>query len=73
MLIPISNLLVTVSKTVDFVCRNCFGSIGNTEDDEDLTLNGDFIEMVTKFSYLGDVLHSKREMQEAITAGIRFE
>ena len=38
---------------------------------EIMTLNGDVIQKGTKFSYLGDVLSSEGEMQEAITAIIR--
>ena len=58
------------SKAVNFVSRKCSASTGNAENDGDVTLHGDVIQNVTKFSYLGDVLSSKG-VQEAVTAKIR--
>ena len=60
-----------LSKAVDLVCRNCSGVIGDVEDGEDMTLDGDVIKKVTKFSYLGDVRNSEGGVQEAVTARIR--
>ena len=56
-------------KGVDFVCRICFGLIGNVEGD--MILDGDVIEKVTKFSYMRSVLSPGSGEQEAVTERIR--
>ena len=50
----------------------CSGCSGSTEDNGDMTLDGDVIEKVINFLYLGDVL-SYGGVQEAVTARIRSE
>ena len=51
---------------VGIVKERCYGerSTGNTEDDGNVTLDGDVMEKVRKFSYLQDVLSSVGEEQE---------
>ena len=59
-----------LSKAVDFVCRKCSGSTRNTENDENVTLNGNVIKKYMKFSYLEDLLSSGGGVQEVVPATI---
>ena len=45
-----------LTKTVDFLCRKWSGFTNSTNADEEVTLDENVIENVTKFSYLGDAL-----------------
>ena len=51
--------------------RKCSGFTGGTFAGEEVTLDGDVLELVAKFSYLGDVLSYGREVQKAITVRIK--
>ena len=62
-----------LSKALDFVCRKCSSFTSSAEDDGDVTIDGNVMEKMTKFSYLGDVLSCGGGMQEAVTARIRSE
>ena len=57
-----------LTKTVDFVCKKCSSSTGNVEDNEDVTLDGDVVEKLTKCSHLEDVHSSEGKVQEVVTA-----
>ena len=41
------------------MCKNCSGFSGRTEVDEKVTLDGDVINKVAEFLYLGNVLSSE--------------
>ena len=47
--------------------------MGSNYADEEVTLDGDVIEKMVKFSHLGDVFSSEQGVQEAVTARIRCE
>ena len=53
------------------MCRKCSGVTDSTEVNEKVKLDGDLIQKVVKFSYHEDVLSSRGEVQEAVTARIR--
>jgi len=66
---------VLVCKTVlklavSFVCKRCLHLV-HANRDERVTLDGNDLEVVDKFPYLGDVLSSAEGVQEAVTARIR--
>ena len=41
------------------------------EDEDNISLDGDNIEVVDRFSYLGDVISTEGSAQEAVTSRIR--
>ena len=59
-----------LSKAADFLCRKCSGFTGSIFADEEVTIDGDVIKKVAKFSHLEDVFISGG-VQEAVTARIR--
>jgi len=56
--------------TVSFVCKRCLHLV-HANRNERVTLDGDDLEVVDRFPYLGDVLSSAGGVQEAVTARIR--
>jgi len=59
-----------VTLAVSFVCKRCRHLV-HANRDERVTLDGDDLEVVDRFSCFGDVLSSAGGMQEAVTARIR--
>ena len=53
-------------QCINFVCRKCSGSSDSADNDGDVSLDGDVIEKMTKFSYLEDALISVDRVQEDI-------
>ena len=53
------------------MCRKCSGFTCSTYADEEMTLDGDVMEKVAKFLYLGDVHNSGEEVLETVKARIR--
>ena len=48
------------------VCRKCSNFTDSSKFDEEVTINGNVLERVTKFSHLGNVLSSGEGVQEAV-------
>jgi len=65
-----SGIKGSIAKAKNFKCKRCQGFIDNNLE-ERLTTDGDDIEIVDKFPYLGDVLSKEGGVHEAITARIR--
>jgi len=64
------NLQDRVKMVVSFVCKRCLHLV-HANCDKRVTLDGDDLEVVGRFPYLGDVLSSVVGVQEAVTARIR--
>ena len=62
-----SGIRKCLSKAVDFECKKCSGSKSSTYADEEVTLDDDITEKVTKFSHLENILSSGIRVQEAVT------
>jgi len=60
----------SVKMAVSFVCKRCRHLV-HANHDERVTPDGDDLEVVDRFSYLGDDLSSVGGVQEAVTARIR--
>jgi len=65
-----SGIKGSIAKAKNFKCKRCQGFIDNNLE-ERLTMDGDDIEIVDKFPYLGDVLSTEGGVHEAIIARIR--
>jgi len=59
-----------IKTAVSFVCKSCRHLV-HTNRDARVALNGDDLEVVDRFPYLGDVLSSVGGVQEAVMARIR--
>ena len=58
----------SLTQEKDFTCKKCIPGV--LFEDEMITLDGDNIEVVDRFSYLGDVI-SMEGAQEAVISRIR--
>ena len=58
-------------KEKDFTCKKCIPGVVFEDEDKMISLDGDNIEVVDRFSYLGDVISTKKGAQEAVTSRIR--
>ena len=61
----------SLTQEKDFTCKKCIPGVSFENEDKMITLDGDNIEVVDRFSYLGDVISTKKEAQEAVTSRIR--
>ena len=61
----------SLTRQKDFTCKKCIPSVLFEDEDKMITLGGDIIEVVDRFSYLGDVISTKGGAQEAATSRIR--
>ena len=52
------------------LCKKCIPGVLFEDEDKTITLDGDNIEVVDRFSYLGDVISTKGGAQ-AVTSRIR--
>ena len=55
----------------DFTCKKCIPGMLFEDEDKMITLDGDNIEVVERFSYFGDVISIEGGAQEAVTSRIR--
>ena len=55
----------------DFTCKKCNPGVLFEDEDKMITLDGDNIEVVDRFSYLGDVISTEGGAQEVVTSRIR--
>ena len=66
----ISPLQNCQTKAIDLASKKCPGFTSSTNVDEEMTLDDDVIEKITKFLYFGDVISSKGRVKEAVAARI---
>ena len=59
-----------IAKVTNLTCRRYQGLL-NKNTEERTTLDGDDIEIVNGFTYLGDVLSAEGGVQEAVTSTVR--
>ena len=62
----------SLSQEKDFTCKKCIPGVLFEDEDKMITLDGDNIEEVDRFSYLGDVISTEGGAQEAVTSRIRL-
>ena len=55
----------------DSTSKKCIPGVLFEDEDKMITLDGDNIEVVDRFSYLGNVISTERGAQEAVTSRIR--
>ena len=55
----------------DFTCKKCIPGVLFENEDKMITLDRDNIEVLDRFSYLGDVISTEGGAQEAVTSRIR--
>ena len=55
----------------DFTCKKCIPGVLFEDEDKMITLDGDNIEVMDRFSYLGDVSSTEGGVQKAVTSRIR--
>ena len=61
----------SLTQEKDFTCKKCIPGVLFEDEDKMITLDGDNIEVVDRFSYLGDVISTEGGAQEAVTSRIR--
>ena len=61
----------SLTREKDFTCKKCIPGVVFEDEDKMISLDGDNIEVVDKFSYLGDVISTEGGAQEAVTSRIR--
>ena len=61
----------SLTQEKDLTCKNCILGVLFEDEDKMITLDGDNIEVVDRFSYLGDVIITEGGAQEAVTSRIR--
>ena len=61
----------SLTRVNDFSCKKCIPGVVFEDEDKMINLDGDTIEVVDRFSYLGDVLSTEGGAQEAVTSRIR--
>ena len=68
-----SNIKGPLKPDIDFKCKKCRGEVSNVTipDIESLVINGEEIEKVSSFCYLGDLVGQHGECFDATTARIR--
>ena len=62
----------SLTQEKDFTCKKCIPGVLFEDEDKMITLDGDNIEMVGRFSYLGDVISTEGGAQEAVASRIRL-
>ena len=60
----------SLTQEKDFTCKKCTSGVLFKDEDKMIKLDGDNIEVVDRFSYLGDVISTKRGALEAVTLKI---
>ena len=63
-------IMASFTKATNFICKRWQGLFDKNLD-ERITLGGDDIETVDRFSCLGDVLSTEGRVQKAVTSRIR--
>ena len=61
----------SLTREKDFTCKKCIPGVVFEDEDNMISLDGDNIEVVDRFSYLGDVVSTEGGAQEAVTSRIR--
>ena len=63
----------SLTREKDFTCKKCIpGEVPVFKDkDKMISVDGDNLEVVDRFSYLGDVISTEGGAQEAVTSRIR--
>ena len=61
----------SLTREKDFTCKKCIPGVVFEDEDKLISLDGDNIEVVDRFSYLGDVISTEGGAQEAVTSRIR--
>ena len=61
----------SLTKEKDFTGKKCISGVVFEDEDKMISLDGDSIEVVDRFSYLGDVISAEGGAQEAVTSRIR--
>ena len=65
-----SRIWESTTKAINSICKRCQGLLDKNVD-ERITIDGDGIETVDRFSYLKDVLSTERGGQQTVTFRIR--
>ena len=61
----------SLTRKKDFIWKKCISGVVFEDEHNMITLDGDNIEVVDRFSYLGDVISTEGDAQEAVTSRIR--
>ena len=61
----------SLTRKKDFTCKKCIPGVVFEDEDNMISLDGDNIEVVDRFSYLCDVISTEGGAQEAVTSRIR--
>ena len=62
----------SLTQEKDFTCKKCIPGVLFEDEDKMIILDEDNIEVVVRFSYLGDVISTEGGAQEAVTSRIRL-
>ena len=60
-----------LTQEKDFTCKKCIPDVLFEDEDKMISLDEDNIEVVDRFSYLGDVIITEGGAEEAVTSRIR--
>ena len=63
---------LSLTREKDFTCKKCIPGVVFEDEDNMRSLDGDHIEVVDRFFYLGDVISTEGGAQEAVTSRIRL-
>ena len=66
-----SGVYRSLTREKDFTCKRCIPGVLFQDEDKMINLDGDNIEVVDRFSYLGDAFSTEGGAQEAVTSRIR--
>ena len=66
-----SGVYGSLTQEKDFTCKKCIPGVLFEDEDKMISLDGDNVEVVDRFSYLGDVISTKGGAEEAVTSIIR--
>ena len=61
----------SLARVDNFECKCCRGDVKSQRREETIKLNGDNLEVVNKFCYIGDMLNSEGSVQDAVIARLR--
>ena len=61
----------SLTREKDFTCKKCISGVLFEDEDKMITLDGDNIEVVDRFSYLVDVISTEGGAQETVISRIR--
>ena len=61
----------SLTREKDFTCKKCISGVVFEDEYNMISLDGDNIEVVDRFSYLGDVISTEGGVQEPVTSRIR--